>query len=264
MTDFPEKNNYSDGLQRYFMTLSYCGAPFHGWQSQPNAVSVQSTIEDAMSLVLRRRIGITGAGRTDTGVNARQMVAHFDMPLDVGDDIVCRLPRALNAIVGPDIAVESVRKVHNDAHARFDAVERTYHYYTNTHRSPFLNRFCWQEPPGLDFDRMNEAAELLLDTPDFTSFAKLHSDAKTNICRLTRAQWEPVQIEGEQAHVFIISADRFLRNMVRAVVGTLVDVGRHKLSLDDFASVIAARDRCAAGTSMPPHPLFLWEVKYPY
>lgn len=250
--------------RRYFMTLSYCGASFHGWQSQPNAVSVQSAIESAMSLVLRHRVGITGAGRTDTGVNARRMVAHFDLPLTYDTGIVDRLPRALNAIVGPDIAIESVREVHNDAHARFDAVSRTYHYYTHTHRSPFLNRFSWQEPPGLDFDMMNDAARLLIDTADFTSFAKLHSDAKTNICRLTEARWIPAKIEGEQAHVFVISADRFLRNMVRAVVGTLVDVGRHKLSLDDFAAVIAARDRCAAGTSMPPHPLFLWDVKYPY
>lgn len=251
-------------FKRYFMTLSYCGAPFHGWQSQPNAVSVQSTIESAMNLVLRQPVSITGAGRTDTGVNARQMVAHFDLSVSVSGDTISRLPKALNAIIGPDIVIESVREVHAGAHARFDAIERTYHYYTVSRRSPFLNRFCWQEPTGLDFDLMNRAAELLLDTTDFTSFAKLHSDAKTNICHLTRAQWMPAMIEGEQVHVFVISADRFLRNMVRAVVGTLVDVGRHKLSLNDFASVIAARDRCAAGTSMPPHPLFLWKVRYPY
>lgn len=250
--------------RRYFMTLAYCGAPFHGWQSQPNAVSVQSTLESAMSLALRREVRITGAGRTDTGVNARRMVAHFDVPDSVSRDKIAGLPRSVNAIVAPDIVVESVCEVACDAHARFDATQRTYHYYTHSQRSPFLNRFSWLEPAGLNFDRMNEAAEILLDVTDFTSFAKLHTDVKTNICHLTHARWENASIEGENAHVFVISADRFLRNMVRAVVGTLVDVGRGKLSLDGFKSVISARDRCAAGTSMPPHPLFLWNVEYPY
>lgn len=250
--------------RRYFMTLAYCGAPFHGWQSQPNAVSVQSTLESAMSLVLRRDVKITGAGRTDTGVNARRMVAHFDVPDCVSHDMIIRLPRAVNAIVAPDIVVESVCEVAGNAHARFDATQRTYHYYTHSKRSPFLNSFSWLEPAGLDFDSMNEAAEILLDVTDFTSFAKLHSDVKTNICHLTYARWEKASLEGENAHVFVISADRFLRNMVRAVVGTLVDVGRGKLSLNGFREVISAHDRCAAGTSMPPHPLFLWNVEYPY
>lgn len=252
------------GYRRYFMTLAYCGAPFHGWQSQPNAVSVQSTLESAMSLVLRMPVKITGAGRTDTGVNARRMVAHFDVPDTTDPRKIEALPRAVNAIVAPDIVVESVCEVDSNAHARFDATLRTYHYYTHSARSPFLNRFSWLEPAGLDFDKMNEAAGILLDTTDFTSFAKLHTDAKTNICHLTYARWENISIEGAEAHVFVISADRFLRNMVRAVVGTLVDVGRGKLSLDGFSEVIAAHDRCAAGTSMPPHPLFLWDVEYPY
>ncbi len=251
-------------VKRYFMTLAYCGAAFHGWQSQPNAVSVQSTLESALSLVLRQDVRITGAGRTDTGVNARRMVAHFDLPCVTSDEVISNLPRAVNAIVGPDIVVESIVEVHPTAHARFDATERTYHYYTHSLRSPFLNRFSWLEPPKLDFDKMNQAASILLDTSDFTSFAKLHTDVKTNICKVTCAQWQNASVEGEKAHVFVITADRFLRNMVRAVVGTLVDVGRGKLSLAGFAEIIEAKNRCAAGTSMPPHPLFLWDVRYPY
>ncbi len=164
-------------------------------------------------------------------------------------------------MVGPDIAIEEIVKVHQDAHARFDATSRTYHYYTHTGKSPFLYPLSWQAPETLDYEAMNRAASMLTEISDFTSFAKLHSDAKTNICRVTRAEWLDL---GGGRHVFVITADRFLRNMVRAVVGTLVDVGRGKLSLDQFAKVIEARDRCAAGTSMPPHPLFLWDIRYPY
>ncbi|MCM1022031.1 MAG: tRNA pseudouridine(38-40) synthase TruA [Muribaculaceae bacterium] len=250
--------------KRYFMTLAYNGAPFHGWQSQPNAISVQSTLESAMSLILRREMKITGAGRTDAGVNARKMVAHFDLPVEVPSELVANLHQAINAIVGPDIVVYDICEVHKDAHARFDAVQRTYHYYTHSRRSPFLNKFSWLEPTNLDFDKMNEAAEILLQTSDFTSFSKLHTDVKTNLCNLTYARWENTSIEGSQSHVFVISADRFLRNMVRAVVGTLVDVGRGKLSLDGFVEVIAAKNRCVAGASMPPHPLFLWDIQYPF
>lgn len=239
------------------MRLAYRGASFHGWQSQPNAVSVQSTLEAALSTVMRREIKITGAGRTDTGVNARTMIAHFDVEEPIAEPQ--RLVRALNSIVCADIAVYDIQRVRSDAHARFDAVSRTYHYYTHTGKSPFCYPLSWQAPAGLDFKAMNEAGRMLLEVSDFTSFAKLHSDAKTNICRVTRAEW----MSTTDGHVFVISADRFLRNMVRAVVGTLVDVGRGKMSLDEFMRVIEARDRCAAGTSMPPHPLFLWDVTYP-
>ncbi|MCM1505207.1 MAG: tRNA pseudouridine(38-40) synthase TruA [Muribaculum sp.] len=241
------------------MRLSYRGARFHGWQEQPNAVSVQSTLEDGLSKIVRENVKITGAGRTDTGVNARMMVAHFDVshPLQSSDSLV----KGLNSMVGPDIAVEDVFKVADDAHARFDAISRTYHYYTHSGKSPFLYPLSWQAPPTLDYWTMNHAAKILTETSDFTSFAKLHSDAKTNICNVTHAAWHDI---GDGRHVFIITADRFLRNMVRAVVGTLVDVGRGKLSTDQFAKIIEARDRCAAGTSMPPHPLFLWDIKYPY
>lgn len=242
---------------RYFIRLAYRGASFHGWQSQPNAISVQSVIETALSAILRCETKITGAGRTDTGVNARTMMAHFDTDTTIPD--TTKIIRALNSMVGADIAIYDIIPVRPDAHARFDATSRTYHYYTHSGKSPFLYPLSWQEPASLDFDKMNEAGKILLSVSDFTSFAKLHSDAKTNICRVSRAEWLPTA----DGHLFIITADRFLRNMVRAVVGTLVDVGRGKLSLSDFAHIIEAHDRCAAGTSMPPHPLFLWDVTYP-
>ncbi len=245
--------------QRYFMRLAYNGAPFHGWQSQPNAVSVQSVIEDALSRIFRSQVKITGAGRTDTGVNAAMMVAHFD--LEFPAEIDGRLLTSLNSLVGRDIAIESINPVHPEAHARFDATSRTYHYYTHGGRSPFLYTHSWQEPPQLDFEAMNECGSILVSTSDFTSFAKLHSDAKTNICKVTCAEWRKID---DGRHVFVITADRFLRNMVRAVVGTLVEVGRGKMDIDGFKKVVEAKDRCSAGTSMPPHPLFLQDITYPY
>lgn len=244
--------------QRYFMHLAYRGAPYHGWQSQPNAISVQSVIEDALSKTLRRQTKIVGAGRTDAGVNARCMVAHFDAdPIADLEGVV----RSLNAIIGRDIAVYSITPVSPESHARFDAVSRTYHYYVTTAKNPFFHQLSWQAPPSLDFKAMNRAAELLLTVDDFTSFAKLHTDNKTNICHVSHARWEKIS---DDAYVFVITADRFLRNMVRAVVGTLVDVGRGKLDIDGFRKIIEKRDRCSAGTSMPGHALYLWDIKYPY
>lgn len=246
---------------RYFMTLAYNGAPFHGWQSQPNAVSVQETIEDALTKLLRRPTPLTGAGRTDAGVNAREMVAHFDIEKPFDDAASEReFVRRLNAIVGRDIAIDSIRRVAPDAHARFDALQRTYHYFAHTSKSPFLNAFSWQCSPTLDFEAMNRAASHLLGQHDFTSFAKLHTDVKTNICTVVEARWMKLD---DGRWEFVISADRFLRNMVRAVVGTLVEVGRGKMTEDQFVATIEKRDRCAAGTSMPGHALFLWNVVYP-
>lgn len=242
---------------RYFMQLSYRGAPFHGWQSQPGEVTVQSVLEDALSMILRRPMKITGAGRTDAGVNARMMVAHFDAEPSLSDPD--GLVRKLNAVVGKDIAVQKIWEVAPDSHARFDAVSRTYHYYAVTEKTPFFYPLSWKAPAALDFDAMNRAAEILLETSDFTSFSKLHTDVKTNICRVSYARWERL---GDHEWVFVITADRFLRNMVRAVVGTLVEVGRGKMSIERFREVIDRRDRCAAGTSMPGEALFLWEVKY--
>ncbi len=246
-------------MHRYFVTLAYRGTPFHGWQIQPGVITVQEQLEKAFSTITRSQVSVTGAGRTDAGVNARRMIAHVDLPLAVTD--VNALVRALNSILGKDIAVYSLREVKPDAHARFDATSRTYHYYAADVKTPFLYPLSWKAPARLDYDLMNEAASLLHDTEDFTSFAKLHSDSRTNICHVTRARWEG--ISGGDGHVFIITADRFLRNMVRAVVGTLVDVGRHKISVDGFRDIIDRRDRCAAGTSMPPEALFLWDVTYP-
>ncbi|MBD5311197.1 MAG: tRNA pseudouridine(38-40) synthase TruA [Muribaculaceae bacterium] len=253
---------------RYFLRISYNGAPFHGWQIQPNAVSVQQTIENALSTVLRAPVPVTGAGRTDTGVNARVMFAHFDF-----DGILPerhRLLQALNRLCGPAIAFYDVLLMTPDAHARFDAVSRTYKYFVSHIKNPFMNNLMWFSPSQLDYDAMNKAAEILLETEDFTSFAKLHTDVKTNICHVSEALWQPVSIAFEQpetgsstAMTFTITADRFLRNMVRAVVGTLIDVGRNKLSIEGFADIINRKNRCAAGTSMPPHALFLWDITYP-
>lgn len=249
---------------RYFMRLSYNGAPFHGWQIQPNAVTVQQTIEEAMSTILRREVAITGAGRTDTGVNAQMMVAHFDLPdgvINPADEAFSVFLRSLNHLVGHDIAIEEIFPVKPDAHARYDATSRTYKYFAHYGKSPFRQAFSWELPySGLDFEKMNLAAAILLKVDDFTSFSKLHTDVKTNICRVTEAEWRDELATGLS---FTITADRFLRNMVRAVVGTLVEVGRGKLSIDDFRAVIDARDRCEAGASMPPHPLFLWNITYP-
>lgn len=243
------------------MHLGYRGEPFHGWQIQPNDISVQQVIEGALATLLRRPTPVTGAGRTDAGVNARHMVAHFDMdagcPMAESPEL---LVGKLNALVGRDIAIERIERVDDDAHARFDAVERTYRYYAIEHKSPFFNMLAWKAPRGLDYEAMNRAADLLLDVDDFTSFAKLHSDAKTNICRVTYARWHSTGYPG--TYYFEITADRFLRNMVRAVVGTLVEVGRGKIGCDDFAEIIRKADRCSAGTSMPAHGLYLWDVKY--
>lgn len=248
---------------RYFLKLSYNGSRYHGWQSQPNASSVQQTIEEVLSTILRSDISLTGAGRTDAGVNARVMYAHFDVNATIEDKSKFLL--SLNRMVGRDIAIEDVVEVTDDAHARFDATERSYRYFVTFEKSPFLDTCSWHSPSELDVCKMNEAAKLLLSTKDFTSFAKLHSDAKTNICDVRSAEWRVWDNGyGVKGIYFEIVADRFLRNMVRAVVGTLVDVGRGKLSVDGFKEIIDKKDRCSAGTSMPPQALFLWNIKYPY
>lgn len=244
-------------MARYFLKLSYRGAPFHGWQIQPNAVSVQEEIEKALTTVLRSDISIVGAGRTDTGVNARVMYAHFDYDMPLPDK--GRLLVSLNRLVGKDIAIHDILVVAADFHARFDATSRTYKYFVAFEKTPFLYPLSWFCPNSLDIDKMNEAASKLLGTEDFSSFAKLHSDAKTNICKVTEARWI---MEGENMAVFTITADRFLRNMVRAVVGTLVEVGRGKMTLEQFEDVIRSKNRCSAGQSMPGEALFLWDVKY--
>lgn len=250
---------------RFFVDMAYRGAPFHGWQRQPQEPTVQSVVEGAFATLLRLpQVDVTGAGRTDAGVNARLMVAHVDIPSPAAEAIAsdsADFVRRLNALVGRDIAVYAMTPVADDAHARFDATARTYRYFAHTVKDPFAGDRSWPAPPGLDFEAMNIAATALLGRHDFTSFAKLHSDVKTNICTVTAARWH--RIDGSHFY-FEITADRFLRNMVRAVVGTLVEVGRHKRGTDGIAAVMEQRDRCAAGTSMPGGPLFLWNIEYPY
>ncbi len=243
---------------RYFMHLAYNGAPYHGWQRQPNACSVQEELEKALSTVLRQAVAVTGAGRTDTGVNARCMYAHFDVNQEIAD--TRRLVASLNSIVGRDIAVYSIVRVADDAHARFDATSRTYKYFIGKRKSPFGYHFAWTPPYALDLEAMNAAAARLFDYTDFTSFSKLHTDVKTNNCRIDYARWDD---EGDRL-VFTVTADRFLRNMVRAIVGTLVDVGRHKITVEQFCQIIERKNRCEAGTSVPGNALFLWNITYPY
>ncbi|MDY6412974.1 MAG: tRNA pseudouridine(38-40) synthase TruA [Bacteroidales bacterium] len=249
---------------RFFLKLSFQGAEYHGWQIQPNDVSVQETIEKALAMVLRATTPITGAGRTDAGVNAMTMYAHFDSATPIAD--VDLLKRSLNGILPQDIAIHDVIPVDAGAHARFDATARTYKYFAHTAKSALLRTMSWQCNPKLDFELMNEAAKHLLRYEDFTSFSKLHTDVKTNNCHVTHACWQ--RYNGIDSHVeqwvFTITADRFLRNMVRAIVGTLVDVGMRKISVEEFCGIIEKKDRCAAGTSMPAHALYLWDVEYPY
>ena len=240
------------------MQLGYRGAGFHGWQVQPHDTSVQQTIEEAMATLLRVPTPVTGAGRTDAGVNARLMVAHFNTEQPITD--IQRFTHSLNALLPAEISIYSITLVHDDAHARFDATSRTYKYFAICKKDPFRYPLSWRCPPDLDFELMNEAAARLLDYTDFTSFSKLHTDVKTNNCSVTHAQWT---YENEQ-WVFTITADRFLRNMVRAIVGTLVEVGRHKMTVEEFCQVIERKDRCVAGTSMPGNALFLWDITYPY
>ena len=249
---------------RFFLKISFQGSAYHGWQIQPHDVSVQETIEKALAMVLRHETPITGAGRTDAGVNATTMYAHFDTEKPITD--LKLLARSLNGILPQDIAIHEIIPVDGTAHARFDATSRTYHYYAHTGKSPLLRATSWQCNPQLNFNLMNEAAAKLLDYEDFTSFSKLHTDVKTNNCHITEALWQRCESidTNVQQWVFTITADRFLRNMVRAIVGTLVEVGMYKITVEEFCRIIEKKDRCAAGTSMPAHALYLWDVKYPY
>ena len=232
---------------RYFLELSYSGKAYCGWQVQPGDPSVQQAVQQALSTLLRHETVVVGAGRTDTGVHASFYVAHFDAERAVDDP--ARFCYHLNAVLPDDIAVSALRRVRDDAHARFDAVQREYKYYVALRKDPFR----------LDTERMNEAAALLVGCGDFTSFAKLHSNNNTNVCRVDRAQLDR---EGDLL-VFTIAADRFLRNMVLAIVGTLLDVGRGKMSPEDMRAVIDGRSRSLSGCSAPAHGLFLTDVKYP-
>lgn len=248
---------------RYFIHLAYDGTRFHGWQIQPNGISVEGEIEQRLSTLLRQPVDIVGAGRTDAGVHARHMVAHFDISLECDPEQLCY---RLNRMMPPDIYIYKIEKVADDKHARFSAVSRTYHYYVSTVRNPFNRQYSWLCHYDLDFELMNQAAKILMEYKDFASFCKSHTDVKTTLCDVSEAKWysltpnETNNCEGE--YYFRIKANRFLRNMVRAVVGTLVEVGRHRLTLDDFRNVIEGKKRTMAGESMPANALFLEKIEY--
>ncbi|MFA8434251.1 MAG: tRNA pseudouridine(38-40) synthase TruA [Marinifilaceae bacterium] len=243
--------------KRFFIQLSYKGTNYHGWQIQPNAITVQEVLNKALSTILNEEINVVGCGRTDTGVHSSYFMAHFDTSKENYD--FGKLAFRLNRFLPKDIAIQEVFPVHAEAHTRFDAKSRTYHYFITKEKNPFRLESHWKVHYELDVAKMNEAAQILFDYIDFTSFSKLHTDVKTNNCKIYYAQWEE---RGDEL-IFTIKADRFLRNMVRAIVGTLVEVGRGKLTLDGFRKVIESKNRSNAGTSVPGHGLFLADIEYP-
>lgn len=244
-------------MKRYFFELSYNGKEYFGWQRQPKQNSVQQEIEETLSkLQSNQPVNVVGCGRTDTGVHAHQYFLHVDLPaIENIEHFIFKLNRML-----PDsITIHGIKEVEQDLHARFDAKSRTYRYFIHLKKNSFITDFSWYYPQSLDFDKMNEAAKVLLGKQDFTSLSKLHTDVKTNICTVTEAKW--VQ-KSDLEWYFEISADRFLRNMVRATVGTLLEVGLGRMDAMDFKAVLEAKDRGAASISVPAHGLFLWEISY--
>lgn len=242
---------------RYFVEFAYNGKNYHGWQYQPHAVSVQETLNKALSLLLKKEIELVGAGRTDTGVHARQMYAHFDFEETLDSN---HWVKKLNSFLPQDIAVYRFIPLHDDAHARFDATRRTYEYHIHLFKDPFENEGSWFHFHPLDVEAMNKAAQLLFEYTDFECFSKVHTDVRTFNCAVTEANWQ----QNGTKLVFTITADRFLRNMVRAIVGTLIKVGLGKTTLDEFRKIIESKNRGEAGFSVPAHGLYLTRVVYPY
>lgn len=242
---------------RYFITLSYDGTRYHGWQIQPEGVTVQQLLQDALATLLRQHVTVVGAGRTDAGVHARQMVAHIDVDGEIND--VDQLTYKLNRILPYDISIQHVRLVSDDMHARFSAVRRRYRYFIHTEKDPFKKKYSCELHYELDYELMNVAAAQLKTYSEFGAFCKSHSDVKTTVCTVTKAHW--VEYE-PNAWYFEIEANRFLRNMVRAVVGTLIEIGRHRMSLSQFDQVVREGRRTGAGESMPANALFLECVEY--
>ena len=242
---------------RYFIEIAYNGKNYHGWQIQPNAITVQEVLEKSLSTLLRKSIKITGAGRTDAGVHAKQLVAHFDSQKM---DALPLLVHRLNSFLPGDISIKRIVPVKPDAHARFDAVSREYQYVISAEKNPFLQDFAYLLYQKPDIKRMNEVCETLLDFSNFQCFSRAHSDVKTYVCNITQAIWEEKE---NKTLVFTIKADRFLRNMVRAIVGTLLEVGYAKISKEDFVAIINSKDRSKAGASAPAHGLYLTSVSYP-
>ena len=241
---------------RYFIHFSYKGTNYHGWQIQSNGNTVQEELTKSMELVLRQKISLIGAGRTDAGVHAKRMTAHFDVEEPILE--TNKLISKLNNLLPYDIAVHGLEEIASNVHARFSAISRTYQYYLTTKKNPFSKEFAIYITRPLNFDAMNEAAATLLEYTDFTSFSKIPNDAKTNNCKIMQAHWK----QEDDYWVFTIQANRFLRNMVRAIVGTLLDVGKGKVTIEQFRQIIEAKDRCAAGASAPAQGLFLVNVEY--
>jgi len=241
---------------RYFIAFSYFGASYHGWQKQPNAITVQEVLEKSLSTLLRKPILLMGAGRTDTGVHAKQMYAHFNFDkIDVVKDLVYRV----NAFLPEDIAVQDIFEVPTEAHARFDATTRTYEYWVVTQKTPFYITNAHFVKQSLDIVLMNKAAEIIMSYTDFECFSKSNTDVHTYLCAISEAIWE----KKEDKLVFTITANRFLRNMVRAIVGTLLDVGVGKSTLDDVKKIIESKNRSEAGVSVPAKGLYLTKITYP-
>lgn len=244
--------------KRYFIDLAFKGTAYHGWQRQPNAVTVQDEVDRVLSMVLKEQVMTVGAGRTDAGVHARSFTAHVDS--DAYNPVMrSKFLYSVNSVLPADIVISDIYPVIEKAHARFSALSRTYEYHITRDKNPFMNGFAWHCHWPLDIQSMNKAAELLLQTNDFKSFSKYHTQVKTSICKVNHACWT----ENGNVIVFTIEADRFLRNMVRAIVGTLVEVGRGKISTDGFRQVIRAGNRKAAAFSAPAEALFLTKITYP-
>lgn len=243
---------------RYFIHLAYNGTRFHGWQIQPNATSVQENLNKAFSVLLQTEINLMGAGRTDTGVHAREMYAHFDS--DTSFDITTFVHK-LNSFLPKDIVIYDIIPVHDDAHSRFDATKRTYEYHIHQFKNPFIDELSWYFHQPLDIDLMNQASQLLFNYTDFECFSKVNTDVNTFDCTIFEAYWKRGQ---NDQLVFTISANRFLRNMVRSIVGTLINVGLHKITLDDFTKIIESKSREKAGFSVPAHGLYLTKIEYDY
>jgi tRNA pseudouridine38-40 synthase len=246
-------------MTRYFIKLAFVGTRYHGWQIQDNASTVQKEITGALRILLNEDLLITGCGRTDTGVHARNFYAHFDLSGMLTEEECLKLVYRLNSILPDDIVIKEILKVVSEAHARFSATSRTYKYAISRVKDPFEKGFVYHVYGNLDVDLMNKGAELLMKCEDFSSFAKSHTQVKTNNCHLTHARWE----EDDAQLLFTITANRFLRNMVRAIVGTLLDVGRGKIDMAVLQDIIETRSRSSAGYSVPACGLFLTEVEYP-
>jgi tRNA pseudouridine38-40 synthase len=247
-------------MNRYFLKLAYNGQNYFGWQLQPNQISVQEVLTKALFLLLKENIELTGAGRTDTGVHAKEFYAHFDTSHLFTDENKPDFISHINSFLPQDIVVYDILSVHKDAHARFDALSRTYRYYVTTQKNPFANALTHRIFYTPDIEKMNICCEKMMNYTDFTSFSKLHTQTQTNNCCITQAVWR--YYADNDLYIFEITADRFLRNMVRAIVGTLLNVGRGKISIDDFCKIIEQKDRSNAGISVPAHALFLEKIVY--